>query len=116
MALEKVWCKFSVTKSDGSVINLRIQDMPSDRLNDAVDMNICYFSPEETFHRAAGKLFTPFLFLKTITKVIYLYKMKVIIFSCFICYSLGYFMKLSCELFRTVCILILYVNSVRRKG
>lgn len=36
-------------------MKLRIQDLPSDRLDDAVDLNICYFSPEETFHRAAGK-------------------------------------------------------------
>lgn len=55
MALGKVWCKFSVKKRDGSVMKLRIQDLPSDRLNDAVDINIRYFSPEETFHRAAGK-------------------------------------------------------------
>lgn len=76
MALKKVWCKFSVTKNDGSVINLRIQDMPIDRLNDAVDMNICYFSPEETFHRAAGKLFTPVLFLKSITIILFVKSVK----------------------------------------
>lgn len=58
MSLEKVWCKFSVTEHDGTVLNLRIQDLPSGRLDDAVDINIRHFTPEETFHRAAGKFFT----------------------------------------------------------
>lgn len=54
-------------------MKLRIQDLPSDRLDDAVDINIRYFSLEETFHRAVGKFIRPNRFLKTTTKDYYIY-------------------------------------------
>ncbi|XP_049868712.1 arylalkylamine N-acetyltransferase 1-like [Pectinophora gossypiella] len=50
----RVWSRFTVTRKDGTVLKLRIQDMPSERANDVIDFNIEYFVKHEVFHKAAG--------------------------------------------------------------
>ncbi|CAH0701103.1 unnamed protein product [Spodoptera exigua] len=52
----KVWSKFSVTKKDGSVLNLRIVDIPKDPklLEKALDYFFNYFIKEERTFKAAG--------------------------------------------------------------
>ncbi|KAH9640736.1 hypothetical protein HF086_007307 [Spodoptera exigua] len=51
----KVWSKFSVTKKDGSVLNLRIVDIPKDPklLEKALDYFFNYFIKEERTFKAA---------------------------------------------------------------
>ncbi|XP_063825084.1 uncharacterized protein LOC135074648 [Ostrinia nubilalis] len=49
----RVWRKFTVKSKDGE-LKLRIQDMPSDRLDDLNDIFLKYFVTEETSHKAAG--------------------------------------------------------------
>lgn len=53
----KVWSKFSVTKKDGSVLNLRIVDIPKDPkiIEKALDNFFNYFIKEERTFKAAGK-------------------------------------------------------------
>ncbi|CAH0701101.1 unnamed protein product [Spodoptera exigua] len=52
----KVWSKFSVTKKDGSVLNLRIVDMPEDVkvVEKVIDCFLNYFVKEECTFKAAG--------------------------------------------------------------
>ncbi|XP_035432708.2 uncharacterized protein LOC118264337 [Spodoptera frugiperda] len=52
----KVWSKFSVTKKDGSVLNLRIVDIPKDPkiIEKALDNFFNYFIKEERTFKAAG--------------------------------------------------------------
>ncbi|CAH1645395.1 unnamed protein product [Spodoptera littoralis] len=52
----KVWSKFSVTKKDGSVLNLRIVDIPKDPkiIEKALDTYFEYFIKEERTFKAAG--------------------------------------------------------------
>ncbi|XP_035433197.2 uncharacterized protein LOC118264703 [Spodoptera frugiperda] len=51
----KVWSKFSVTRKDGSVLKLRIMDMPRDPdvLERVRNINLKYFVPEESILKAA---------------------------------------------------------------
>ncbi|XP_063825103.1 uncharacterized protein LOC135074665 isoform X2 [Ostrinia nubilalis] len=48
----RVWRKFTVKSKDGE-LKLRIQDMPSDRLNDFIDICMKYFIPQETCNKTA---------------------------------------------------------------
>lgn len=57
----RVWSRFTVKSKDGE-LKFRIQDMPSDRLEDVINIFVKYFVPEETAHKAAGKLFLYFVF------------------------------------------------------
>ncbi|XP_028159812.1 uncharacterized protein LOC114352414 isoform X2 [Ostrinia furnacalis] len=50
----RVWRKFTVKSKDGE-LKLRIQDMPSDRLDDLNDIFLKYFVTEETSHKAADE-------------------------------------------------------------
>lgn len=54
----KVWSKFSVTRKDGSVLKLRIMDMPRDPdvLERVRNINLKYFVPEESILKAASEL------------------------------------------------------------
>ncbi|CAH1645394.1 unnamed protein product [Spodoptera littoralis] len=51
----KMWSKFSVTRKDGSVLKLRIMDMPRDPsvLEKVLNINLKYFVPEESTLKAA---------------------------------------------------------------
>ncbi|KAL0893246.1 hypothetical protein ABMA27_014847 [Loxostege sticticalis] len=49
----RVWSRFTVKSKDGE-LKFRIQDMPSDRLEDVINIFVKYFVPEETAHKAAG--------------------------------------------------------------
>ncbi|XP_028176396.1 uncharacterized protein LOC114364427 [Ostrinia furnacalis] len=49
----RIWRKFTVKSKDGE-LKLRIQDIPSDRLDDLIDVYMKYFAPEETCYKAAG--------------------------------------------------------------
>jgi hypothetical protein len=51
--MSRVWQKFTSLKSGQS---FRIQDVPSDRLDDVIDLFVNYFAKEETLHKAAGKI------------------------------------------------------------
>lgn len=53
----KVWSKFSVTKQDGSVLNLRIVDMPEDPevKEKVMECFFEYFVKEECTYKASGK-------------------------------------------------------------
>ncbi|CAG9786457.1 unnamed protein product [Diatraea saccharalis] len=50
----RVYSRFTVTRSDGSTVKLRIQDMPLEYLDAVVDMHSEYFTKDEPYHRAAG--------------------------------------------------------------
>lgn len=52
----KVWLKFSVKKKDGTVLNLRIVDMPKYLHDKVVNLYIDYFVKEEKTIVASGKL------------------------------------------------------------
>ncbi|RVE49568.1 hypothetical protein evm_005796 [Chilo suppressalis] len=50
----RVYSRFTATRSDGSTVKLRIQDMPPEYLEAAIDIQNEYFTKEEPYHRAAG--------------------------------------------------------------
>ncbi|KAJ2946199.1 hypothetical protein O0L34_g5134 [Tuta absoluta] len=54
MSMLKVWSKFSATRSDGTIVDLRIQDMPPDKFDEAIDFLMEHFVKHETLHVAAG--------------------------------------------------------------
>ncbi|XP_061712788.1 uncharacterized protein LOC133521736 [Cydia pomonella] len=55
--LDLVWSRFLATRSDGTSVKLRIQDLPETRFEDALELFIQYFILEETFHKAVGRYF-----------------------------------------------------------
>ncbi|XP_063533660.1 uncharacterized protein LOC134743959 [Cydia strobilella] len=50
----RVWTRFQATRSDGTSVKLRIEDLSESRFEDAVELFIQYFVLEETFHKAVG--------------------------------------------------------------
>ncbi|XP_072931536.1 uncharacterized protein [Epargyreus clarus] len=56
MALEKskVWMRFASKRQDGSIVKLRIQDLPKHRMEDFMTFLTTYFIKDESFHKAAG--------------------------------------------------------------
>ncbi|KAI5652018.1 hypothetical protein NE865_00355 [Phthorimaea operculella] len=54
MSSLKVWSKFAPTRSDGTIVKLRIQDMPPDKFDEAIDFLMEHFVKHETLHVAAG--------------------------------------------------------------
>ena len=51
----KVWSKFSVKKKDGTVLNLKIMDMPKCLSGRVVNLYIDHFVKEENTFKAIGK-------------------------------------------------------------
>uniref|UniRef100_A0A2A4J1B8 N-acetyltransferase domain-containing protein n=1 Tax=Heliothis virescens TaxID=7102 RepID=A0A2A4J1B8_HELVI len=54
MSATRVWSKFSVKKTNGDVINLRIVELPKERFEEFLDQYINYFAKEESLFRASG--------------------------------------------------------------
>ncbi|XP_061706496.1 uncharacterized protein LOC133517278 [Cydia pomonella] len=50
----RVWSTFQATRNDGSLVKLRIQDLPENRIDDAVHLYIKYFIHEEKLMKIAG--------------------------------------------------------------
>ncbi|XP_063358748.1 uncharacterized protein LOC134648196 [Cydia amplana] len=50
----QVWLRFEKLKKDGTVMKLRIQDLPPGRREEAADLMVRYFARDEPFRKAAG--------------------------------------------------------------
>lgn len=50
----KTWTRFEVKQKDGSILKLRIEDLPLDRIDDAVEFLVNNYMKEEAFQVAAG--------------------------------------------------------------
>lgn len=50
----KTWTIFEVKERDGSILKLRIEDLPLDRTDDAVEFLVNHYMKEEAFQVAAG--------------------------------------------------------------
>ncbi|XP_063530799.1 uncharacterized protein LOC134741838 [Cydia strobilella] len=50
----RVWSTFQATRNDGSLVKLRIQDLPENRIDDAVHLYIKYYIHDETLLKMAG--------------------------------------------------------------
>ncbi|KAL4705128.1 hypothetical protein ACJJTC_005507 [Scirpophaga incertulas] len=50
----KVYSRFTATRPDGTVMKLRVQDMPPDRLEDVIALQNKHFLEDEPIHRATG--------------------------------------------------------------
>ncbi|XP_063380323.1 uncharacterized protein LOC134666944 [Cydia fagiglandana] len=50
----RVWSTFQATRKDGSLVKLRIQDLPENRIDDAVHLFIKYFIHDEKLMKMAG--------------------------------------------------------------
>ncbi|XP_063375046.1 uncharacterized protein LOC134662703 [Cydia amplana] len=50
----RVWPTFQATRNDGSLVKLRIQDLPENRIDEAVHLYIQYYIHDETLLKMAG--------------------------------------------------------------
>ncbi|KAG6450270.1 uncharacterized protein LOC115443599 [Manduca sexta] len=50
----KVWSRFSAKSRDGTVLKLRIEDMPEDRIEDVTKLLMTHYAPEESLHKGSG--------------------------------------------------------------
>ncbi|XP_063381139.1 uncharacterized protein LOC134667646 [Cydia fagiglandana] len=51
---EKVWLRFETKSKDGATLKLRIQDLPPERVDEAVELRLKHFAADEVVHKAAG--------------------------------------------------------------
>ncbi|XP_063533566.1 uncharacterized protein LOC134743870 [Cydia strobilella] len=51
---EKVWLRFETKSKDGTALKLRIQDLPSERVDEAMELRLKHFVADEVVHKAAG--------------------------------------------------------------
>ncbi|XP_063628694.1 uncharacterized protein LOC134800150 [Cydia splendana] len=50
----KVWIRFEKQKRDGTLMRLRIQDLPLDRIEEATELMVRYFARDEPYRKATG--------------------------------------------------------------
>ncbi|XP_063619041.1 uncharacterized protein LOC134791839 [Cydia splendana] len=51
---EKVWLRFETKSKDGAALKLRIQDLPPERVDEAMELRLKHFAADEVVHKAAG--------------------------------------------------------------
>ncbi|XP_061713632.1 uncharacterized protein LOC133522326 [Cydia pomonella] len=51
---EKVWLRFETKTKEGTALKLRIQDLPPERVDEAMELRLKHFAADEVVHKAAG--------------------------------------------------------------